>query len=254
MEIRTRRIMVTGGCGGIGRAVVEVFLAAGARVDIVDMNVGSVRDLAARMPDRVTLHECDFADLDAVARRLAPVFEGEDAPDGLFNGAGSTPKYGPDGQRWTTPSMPLDHWRRILTINLHSAFLLTQMALRTMTRRRAGRIVNVASLAARTSGNGVAPVHYVASKAGMIGLTKVAAKEAGPFGVTVNAINPGRIDTPMIRDVPDEVNQGYLRRIPLGRLGLPEDIAKTALYLCSDMADYVTGTTIEVNGGVYVGP
>lgn len=254
MKLRTRRVMVTGGCGGMGRAVVDSFLAAGAQVALVDQDVGPAQELAERSQGRLTLHRCDFSDLDAVARELGPVFEGDDAPDGLFNGAGASPKHAPDGKRWTTTTMPLEHWRKVLTINLDSLFLLTQIALKAMARRGGGRIVNVASVAARTGGSGVAPIHYVASKAGVLGLTKVAAKEAGPLGITVNAINPGRIDTPMIRDVPDEVNQVYAARIPLGRLGLPQDIANTALYLCSDLADYITGTTIEVNGGLYVGP
>ena len=115
-----------------------------------------------------------------------------------------------------------------------------------------GRIINLASLAARTGGY-VAPVHYVVTKAGVLGLTKVLAKEAAPLGINVNAINPGRIDTPMIHDVPDEVNQVYVDRIPAGRLGLPEDVAKVVLFLASDLSGYITGTSIEVNGGLFMG-
>ena len=97
-------------------------------------------------------------------------------------------------------------------------------------------------------------MHYVSGKAGVLGLTKVVARELGGTGVTINAVNPGRFDTQMIRDVPDEVNQAIAANIPAGRLGLPEDIAKVCLFLASDLADYLTGTTMEVNGGLYVGP
>jgi len=147
--------------------------------------------------------------------------------------------------------MPLEQWNRVMAVNLTSYFYCSKLVVPAMKQKGGGRIINIASLAARTGGY-VAPVHYVVSKSGVLGLTKVLAKETAQFGINVNAINPGRIDTPMIHDVPDEVNQSYIERIPARRLGLPEDIAKVVVFLASDLSDYITGTAIEVNGGLFM--
>jgi 3-oxoacyl-[acyl-carrier protein] reductase len=122
-----------------------------------------------------------------------------------------------------------------------------------MMERKFGRIVNIASYAARIGGYQAA-VHYTTSKAAILGFTKSLAREVAAYGILVNAINPGRIETPMTRDVPKEVSAGLILQIPCGRLGVPKDIANVALFLCSDLADYMTGTAVEVNGGLYVGP
>src|SRR6185369_3502930 len=113
--------------------------------------------------------------------------------------------------------------------------------------------VNIASYVTRIGGY-QACAHYTASKSAVLGLTKALARELAPYGIRVNAINPGRIDTPMTQDVPKEVSEGLIPQIPAGRLGVPADIAKAALFLCSDLSDYMTGTALEVNGGLYVGP
>ena len=179
--------------------------------------------------------------------------ESEAAPDILINGVGWSPKSAPNGTPWTTWTMPVDHFNHVVAVNLTAVFQCTKLFVPTMIKRGHGRIINIAALAARVGGR-VAPVHYVAAKSGVLGLTKVTARELAGTGVTINSINPGRIDTKMIRDVPDEVNQAIAANIPVGRLGTPDDIAKTCLYLASDFADYVTGTALEVNGGLYVGP
>ena len=140
-----------------------------------------------------------------------------------------------------------------MAVNVDASFNMCRLLLPSMIANNYGRIVNIASLAARTGG-GVAPVHYVTGKAAILGMTNGIAKDVGQYNITVNAINPGRIDTPMIRDVSDEVNAAYAARIPLGRLGTPLDVAHTIAYLFSDHADYLTGTTIEVNGGLFMGP
>jgi 3-oxoacyl-[acyl-carrier protein] reductase len=166
---------------------------------------------------------------------------------------GISPKADAHGRAWRTWEMPVEQWKKVLDVNLTAYFCCSRLVLPRMIAQRSGRIINIASLAARTGGY-VAPAHYVATKAGVLGLTKVMAKETGPYGITVNAINPGRIDTPMIHDVPDEVNQSYVARIPVGRLGRPDDVAGAVLFLASDLADYLTGTALEVNGGLYMGP
>ena len=138
------------------------------------------------------------------------------------------------------------------TVDLDSIFYTSALAIPKMIERGYGRIINIASMVSRTSGGGVAPVHYVTAKTALLGLTRATAQDAGRYGITVNAINPGRIDTPMIRDVPDKVNESIARSIPLKRLGTPQDVAGSALFLASRLADYLTGVVIEVNGGMYM--
>ena len=245
-------MLVTGGCGGIGRSVGERFAAAGLQVLLADRDVRGAEELRQRYPAVETI-EIDLGDPREIERVLRPRLERDDAADILVNGVGISPKADAQGRAWRTWEMPIEQWQRVLDVNLTAYFCCSRLVLPRMIAQRSGRIINIASLAARTGGY-VAPAHYVATKAGVLGLTKVMAKETGPFGITVNAINPGRIDTPMIHDVPDEVNESYVARIPLGRLGEPDDVASAVLFLASDLADYLTGTTLEVNGGLYMGP
>ncbi len=252
MEIVGNNVLITGGCGDIGLGIARAFLGECKRVTLVDLDIAPGEALAAECSG-VRLVRLNLADADAVEEELRPLAKSDDAPDVLINGVGVTPKTGPDGKPWTTWTMPVNHFFQVLAVNLTAVFQCTGIFIPPMLERGHGRIVNIASLAARIGGK-VAPVHYVSGKAGVLGLTKVVARELAGTGVTVNALNPGRIDTRMISDVPDEVNQAIAANIPVGRLGLPEDIAKVCLFLASDLAEYLTGTTIEVNGGLYVGP
>ncbi len=252
MKIKGNHVLVTGGCGDIGLGIARAFLDQGKRVTLVDLNVSPDEALAAEH-EGVSLVKLDLADADAVEARLGPMAQSPGAPDVLVNGVGWTPKTSPEGKTWTTWEMPVEHFSRVVAVNLTAVFQCTSLFIPAMLERGHGRIINIASLAARIGG-AVAPVHYVSGKSGVLGLTKVVARELGGTGLTINAINPGRIDTRLIKDVPDEVNQAIAARIPVGRLGLPVDVAKVCLFLASNLADYLTGTTIEVNGGLYVGP
>ena len=252
MEIKGGRVLITGGCGDIALGIAAAFLEHGKRVTLVDRNIAPGEARFAGHPD-VTFIELNLADAPAVEARLGPLAQSDDAPDILINGVGWTPKTDANGKPWTTWEMPVAHFSEVVAVNLTAVFQCTSLFIPPMLARGHGRIINIASLAARIGGK-VAPVHYVSGKAGVLGLTKVVARELGGTGVTINAVNPGRFDTQMIRDVPDEVNKAIAANIPVGRLGLPEDIAKVCLFLASDLADYLTGTTMEVNGGLYVGP
>lgn len=251
MEIRGRRVLITGGCGGMGMAMAGEFLQYGLEVILCDLRVEKGLEWAAGRPG-ITCLRVDLGEPEEVSRSLEPLVASGRAPDILINNVGISPKGDASGKARRTWEMPLTEWNRVLAVNLTSYFQCAKILLPAMIQQGWGRIINIASLAARTGGY-VAPAHYVATKAGVLGLTKILAKEAAPFGVNVNAINPGRIDTPMIHDVPDEVNQSYVARIPVGRLGLPRDVAKAAVFLASDLADYITGTALEVNGGLFMG-
>jgi len=252
MKISGDRVLVTGGCGGLGSAIAEAFLRLGKQVTLCDVRTDAGEHLLHEY-DTLRIVEVDLGDSRQTEELLKPILSDADAPDILINNVGISPKSDLSGKALTTWDMPLEQWNRVLAVNLTAYFHCSKLVLPSMINKRWGRIINIASLATRTGGH-VAPAHYVASKAGVLGLTKVMAKEVAPYNITVNAINPGRIDTAMIHDVPDEVNEAYLKRIPLGRLGLPRDIAGAATFLASDLADYLTGTTIEVNGGLYMGP
>lgn len=252
MQIRGQSVLVTGGCGGIGSEIATRFAELGLRTLLCDQDIRRGEELTQRYP-AISCLQLDLGNPDDIHRVLAPELERAGSPDILVNAVGMSPKRDSSGRAYTTWEMPIDQWLRVMDVNLNSYFFCSRLVLPRMIAQRQGRIVNIASLAARTGGY-VAPAHYVATKAGVLGLTKVIAKEVGQYGITVNAINPGRIDTAMIHDVPDEVNQSYLARIPLGRLGQPADVAGVVLFLASDLADYLTGTTIEVNGGLYMGP
>lgn len=251
LNIKAKSVLITGGCGGIGLGMGLAFAEQGKQVWLADRNTAGAKALTMRFPN-VKVLEVDLADFSQVEQRLGPLLQGDDAPEVLVNGVGYSPKYKSPGERWTAWNMPMEHWREVLAVNLDSVFLTTALALPRMIERRYGRVINIISLAARVGGGGVAPVHYVTAKTALLGLTRTTAQEVGSHGVTVNGINPGRIDTPMIRDVPDEVNQNFVKNLPLRRLGTPADIAGSALFLASDLADYLTGVVIEVNGGFYM--
>jgi 3-oxoacyl-[acyl-carrier protein] reductase len=250
MKIRGNTVVITGGCGGIGMAVAREFLKLNKKVVLCDLNIEKGLELAKEYEGVVCL-QMDLGDTREIDHHLTPLIQSDNAPDILLNNVGISPKKDDIGTAYRTWEMPLEQWNRVIAVNLTSYFHCSKLVVPAMKRNGGGRIINIASLAARTGGY-VAPVHYVVSKSGVLGFTKVLAKETAQFGINVNAINPGRVDTPMIHDVPDEVNQSYIERIPARRLGLPEDIAKVVVFLASDLSDYITGTAIEVNGGLFM--
>jgi len=146
--------------------------------------------------------------------------------------------------------MTEEAWDRVLSINLKGAFYCTQAVAKTMMKQRFGRIINMASVVGVVGNAGQA--NYTASKAGLIGLTKTAARELAPRGITVNAVAPGFVDTSMTAKLPDKVREAMLAQIPLGRMGRPEDVAEVVAFLASEKASYITGQVIHVNGGMYM--
>jgi 3-oxoacyl-[acyl-carrier protein] reductase len=247
MKIGGSSVMITGGCGGIGLEMARQFAAEGKDVLLVDLDIEPGKAMVRDNP-RISCIQCDLSSTEDIQRKLA-----DRGTDILINNVGISPKFDAAGQRVKTWTMTLDQWNAVMSTNVTSFFLCTKVCLPVMMERKFGRIVNIASYAARIGGYQAA-VHYTTSKAAILGFTKSLAREVASYGILVNAINPGRIETPMTRDVPKEVSEGLIPQIPCGRLGLPRDIANVAVFLCSDRADYMTGTAIEVNGGLYVGP
>ena len=170
--------------------------------------------------------------------------------DILVNNAGIAPKK-PNGLKALVEEIDEEEWLQVMNVNLTSAFVLSKACIPSMRSRKWGRIVNLTSVAGRSKSD-ISGAHYCASKAGLIGFSRVLANEVAPYGIRVNCIAPGRIMTPLAAVAGEEINQGYIKFIPVGRLGLPEDIAKVASFLASDDVDFVTGSVIDVNGGSYM--
>ena len=233
--------LVTGASGGIGAAIAEVLHEAGATVAISGTRAGALDAVKAKLGGRVHCLTCNLAD-SSEAEKLVPAAEAAmGALDILVNNAGITR----DG---LAMRMKDEDWQQVLDVNLTASFRLCRAAMRGMMKRRWGRIINITSVVGVTGNPGQA--NYVASKAGLIGLTKSLAKELASRNITVNAIAPGFVATPMTDVLNKKQRESILARVPAGRLGNPSEIAAAALYLAAEEAAYMTGQTLHVNGGM----
>jgi 3-oxoacyl-[acyl-carrier protein] reductase len=185
----------------------------------------------------------DEAGVRDMAERTKDHFGGIDL---LVNNAGISPKHA--GKKQTLWEMSVSEWDKVMAVNIRGAFLCCRYAVPEMIKRGGGAIVNVSSQAAK-AGSVITGGHYVISKAGVVGLTKILARETAEYGIRVNAVAPGRIDTPMIWDVPPEVNEQVRNNIPLKRLGKPEEVAEGILFLLSESSSFITGFVMDINGG-----
>ncbi|RMF16997.1 MAG: 3-oxoacyl-[acyl-carrier-protein] reductase [Alphaproteobacteria bacterium] len=241
-DLGGRRALVTGASGGIGRAIAAALHSAGATVALSGTRRGVLEELAGELGERVVVTPADLSDREAVEALPQAAAEALGGPiDILVNNAGLT-------RDQLLLRMKDDDWARVLTVNLEAAFRLTRACLKPMMRARFGRIVNISSVVGITGNAGQA--NYAASKAGLIGFTKSVAQEVASRGITVNAIAPGFIRSPMTDALDDRQREALLGRIPAGRFGEPEDVAAAVLYLAGETGAYVTGQTLHVNGGM----
>ena len=244
-----RTAIVTGAGSGIGRGLAEALAAAGATVAVTDIDGNRAEETAGRIAaegHRCLALTCDVAlweDVAAAAREIEATLGPADI---LINNAGISPKH--DGQPASVLSMNPEEWRHVLDVNLTGAFHCVRAFAPAMAERGWGSIVNQSSVAAKRYAAFVG-VHYPATKAGLIGMTKHLAGELGPAGINVNALAPGRIDTPLMRGVDPAVNEAIREDTPLRRFGTPGDVAAAALYLTSDAGHFVTAQVLDVAGG-----
>jgi len=243
METTKRTALVTGAAGSIGSAICRAFAADGVRLILVDLDQAKLETLAASLPVAAWPLAMDIGDPVQVAagcRRAAQEFSPVDI---LVNNAGILSNN-------KLLATTIEEWRRVLAVNLDGAFLLSQQVLPHLKEQRWGRIINIASVVGEAGNPGQA--NYVASKAGIIGLTKCLAQELASRNITVNAIAPGFIDTDMTAVLTEEQKQKMMVKVPLNRLGQPQDIANAVKFLASDDASYITGQVLRVNGGMYM--
>jgi len=240
-DLSGRNALVTGASGDIGRAIARALHAQGAKVALSGTRAEALNQLAGELGERAVVVAANLSD-PADTERLAKDAEAALGQiDILVNNAGITK----DG---LLLRMKDEDWQAVLEVNLNAGMRLSRAALRGMMKRRWGRIIGISSVVGATGNPGQA--NYAAAKAGMIGFSKALAQEVASRGITVNLIAPGMIKTPMTDVLNEEQKTRMLERIPLGRLGSAEEIAAAAVYLASQEAAYVTGTTLHVNGGM----
>ncbi|KPL04558.1 MAG: 3-ketoacyl-ACP reductase [candidate division Zixibacteria bacterium SM23_73_2] len=244
MKLKDRVAIVTGGASGIGKAISERFAREGAGVVICDVDLKSAQEISDRLKEKDVnskAFEVDVSDSSQVERVVNNIVEEFKRIDILVNNAGISK----DSLLIRTD--PSD-WDRIIAVNLKGAFNFIKSTARVMMRQKYGRILNITSVVGIMGNAGQSS--YAASKAGLVGLTKSTAKELASRGITVNAVAPGYIRTPMTENLSQAVKEGYLSSIPLGKTGTPQQVANLVLFLASEEADYITGQVIQIDGGL----
>jgi len=242
-----RIALVTGASQGIGRACALALAEAGATVALAARNEAKLAEVAAEIEaggGKAAAFALDVASEESIKAGAKAILERFGKVEVLVNNAGITR----DG---LVLRMKRADWDDVLATNLTGAFLLTQALLSAMLRNRWGRIINISSVVGRTGQAG--QVNYAATKAGLIGMTRSLAREVASRGVTVNAVAPGYIETPMTAVLDEKQTAAMIAQIPLGRAGTDADIAQAVVYLASEGAGYVTGHVLDVNGGMFMG-
>jgi 3-oxoacyl-[acyl-carrier protein] reductase len=240
-DLTGKGALVTGASGGIGWAIAEALHAQGSAVAISGTRAERLNELAAKLGSRVFVLPCDLRDRAAVAKLGEEAEKALGQVDILVNNAGITHDN-------LFMRMKDEEWDDVIAVNLSSVFVLTRGILRGMMRRRAGRIVNIASISGVLGNPGQG--NYAASKAGLVGMTKSLAREVSSRGITANCIAPGFISTPMTDALTPKQVEAIAAAIPAAKFGKPEDVAAVVVFLASDEAGYVTGETVHVNGGM----
>jgi 3-oxoacyl-[acyl-carrier protein] reductase len=247
IDFKDKVAVITGGARGIGAATAEAFYRAGAKVALLDLN-GEECESRARSMDSsgnsVMALQADVADETQVQEAVNQIVEIFQRIDILVNNAGIL-HHVPINEKTVAD------FEKIIKVNLTGAFIMCKAIVPVMKKQGGGKIVNISTLGARTGRPGVA-LDYAASKAGLIGLTQTLAKEVGPDGIYVNAIAPGPILTELTKQVPKEVFATWNVGRAVNKDGLPEDVANAVMFLASEMADWITGVTLDVNGGIFI--
>lgn len=247
INFQDKVVVVTGSSRGIGAAIAEMFYRSDAKVTLLDLN-GEECEKRARDMDKsgknILAVQADVADENQVREAVGRIMNLFRRIDILVNNAGIL-------HHLPIEEKTVADFERVMKVNLTGAFIMCKYTIPIMKKQGKGKIVNISSLGART-GRPKVGVDYAASKAGMIALTQTLAREVGPFGIYVNAIAPGPILTDLTRAVPQEIFATWNAGRAINKNGLPEDIANAAIFLASEMSDWITGITLDVNGGIFI--
>ena len=239
-DLTGKNALVTGASGGIGAAVARALHGAGATVGLSGTRVEPLQALAAELGSRAHVLPCDLSNATAVEDLVKQAVEAMGSVDILVNNAGIT-------RDALAMRMSDEDWLSVIEVNLTSTFRLCRAAIRPMMKARWGRIINVTSVVAQAGNPG--QVNYAAAKAGVAGLSRSLAQEVASRGITVNCVAPGLVETAMTDKLNDEQRGKILAGVPVGRIGKPEEIAAGVVFLASVEAGYVTGATLDINGG-----
>ena len=242
-NLKNKIAIVTGASQGIGKIIAFELAKSGAHVVCISRNkkaIESIVDEITQNNGKASSFPCDISDSDAFMKIILEIIEKNDKIDILVNNAGIT-------RDSILVRMSNEDWDDVINTNLKGAFSCTKAVMRYMIKNKFGRIINITSIVGLTGNAGQA--NYAASKAGLIGMTKSIAKEVASRGITANCIAPGWIETSMTDILNEEVKNKLLSQIPMGKIGSPDDIANTVIFLASDEAGYITGQTITVDGG-----
>lgn len=241
MDFSGKVALVTGSARGIGLAIAQKLSKAGAAVVICDIDQAACDEAASQLSGKGLGVKADVTNADDVTRLFETAVKELGRVDIVVNNAGIT-------RDTLMVRMSEKDWDMVLDINLKGSFLVTKAASRILMKQRSGRIVNISSVVGLTGNAGQA--NYSASKAGLIGLTKSAAKELAARNVTVNAVAPGFIETAMTQELPEAAREEFLKKVLISRTGSPDDIAAAVMFLASDEASYITGQVLTVDGGL----
>jgi|AntAceMinimDraft_1070359.scaffolds.fasta_scaffold13814_2 3-oxoacyl-[acyl-carrier protein] reductase len=242
--LEKKTIVITGGANGIGRATAQSFAAENARVIIVDINpdaLSKTKLALDKLGYEIETYTLDVSNSEAVEACFSSIKERFKSIDVLVNNAGIL-------KDRSLLKMSYDEWDAVINVNLKGVFNCGKVAAAIMVEQGSGVILNASSVVGLYGNYGQS--NYVATKSGVIGMTKVWARELGSKGIRVNAVAPGFISTDILKDMPDDILQKLAAKAPLKRLGTPEDVANAYVFLASDQATFITGTTLSVDGGV----
>ena len=244
-DFKGQTVITTGGTRGIGKAIAESFLKAGARVVVTystnETATTQFRQDNTQFAQNIDVQKLDVSEYEEVEKFFKYIDTKYGGFEVLVNNAGIR-------KDSVLAMMKESDWHDVLNVNLSGVFYMCKFAVRILMRKRYGRIINISSVMERYAFEGQA--NYAASKAGLTALTRSLSKELASRGITVNCVSPGFIDTELIRDLPDKLRESYLTRIPAKRFGSSEEVAACVLFLASKEAAYVTGSTLEVSGGL----
>ena len=241
LDLTGKTALITGATGGIGRAIAKTLHAQGATLALTDMNLDTLKAFASELGERVFVYVANLSEGESLAQLVASAEKDLGHIDILVNNAGIT-------KDTLSMRMTDEQWDDVLRINLTAGFKLARAVIPSMMKNRWGRIISMASIVGIIGNPGQA--NYAASKAGLMAMSKSMAAELAGRNITVNCIAPGFIETPMTANLPDNVKQAMMDRIPAKRMGQPQDIANLVAFLASEEASYITGQTININGGM----